>query len=494
MTNNKPINSEFDIYLENVSDPQDIILFEDAIKSANLGMYRSAYILTWLCCAESLKRRFRECGKYDAKANDIYSQIINLEKKHKAADESILERAKNYGFISDFEHTRLKQLYELRCVYAHPYETAPTKINVESAISDIVNTVLSEPAMLSESYIDQLVNKLTNDINYINDYYVTVKKETQNWLNKINSLYYRYFIEKYSDIIEIYSNDNTKELFIRRAKWVIEEILLRTKYNIYTDEEWHNFIIKYPIFSINLAINNKDFFLNIGERAQDYLISKILEISNYAPGYLQILAPYLEDKDILRDNYSRIISRINSLSLDAVKSSGLAFDYWIDSVFKELESGVFYRQNSAINLIKDYEQEIHNLCIDKQYRLGEEIFNAAYRGAWTAKNYSNTFVANPKNYPIEFLRGFCSALINENEENSYVFLNDDLLKTINNLIENLGINSENHSIIIEFANEMINKYVKYELSNEYNTLEKIKKRLHTEKYTWIKIDLQGNND
>lgn len=489
MTNNKFINSEFDIYLENVNDPQDLILFEDAVKSANLGMYRSAYILVWLCCVEALKRRFKECGKYDKQANDIYSQIINLEKQHKAVDESILKSLKNYGFISDFEFTKLNQLYAHRCVYAHPYKEAPSKENVLSAISDIVNIVLLKPTMLSEDYIDRLLNKLSNDINYLNDYDITVKNETQNWLDKINSIYYSYFIEKYCDIAEIYSKDNTKEIFVRRAKWVIEEIL-KTRYNIYTNEEWHDFIIKYPNFAIRLAKNNKDFFLNIGERAQDYLISKILEFANNKPEYLQILTPYLEDKDILRDNYNRIISRINNLSLDAIKSSGLVFTYWIDAILKELESGDYYRQNPTITLIQENEQSIVTLDANKQFKLGELIHRAACNNAWYAKDYISKIISNSNDFPVEFLRGICSIIIEDYPARKYVYLREGLLQPINLLIQNL----ENNREIINYVNSLLSRYAMCEIAEGNYTLEEIQNHIQINRYDWIELNLQGNEN
>lgn len=489
MTKTQSNYGEFDKYLANINDSQDLILFEDAVKSANHGMYRSAYILVWLCCVEALKRRFKECGKYDKQANDIYSQIINLEKQHKAVDESILKRSKNYGFISDFEFTKLNQIYVHRCVYAHPYKEAPSKENVLSAISDIVNIVLLKPTMLSEDYIDRLLNKLSNDINYLNDYDVTVKNETQNWLDKINSIYYSYFIEKYCDIAEIYSKDNTKEIFVRRAKWVIEEILLKTRYNIYSNEEWHDFIIKYPNFSINLAINNKDFFLNIGERAQDYLISKILEIANYAPGYLQILAPYLEDKDILRDNYSKIISKINSLSLDALKSSGLKLKYYVSALLNELESFDYYRQNPTITLIQENEQNIATLDLDQQFKLGELIHKAAHNNAWYAKDYINKIVSNPNEFPLEFLRGICSIIIEDSSVRKYIYFREELLQPINLLINNLGNNTE----IVNYVNSLLNRYANNELAKEEYTLEEIENHLQVKKYAWIELNTGSNN-
>lgn len=482
MPDNNSYQDEFDIYLTNVNDPQDLILFEDAIKSAKSGMYRSAYVLAWLCCAESLKHKFQIASHHgDKKAQDIYQKITSKEGQHCAVDTYILERAKAHGFINDLEYDKLLIVYKMRCVYAHPYKEAPSKENILSALSDITTIVLSKPAILSEVFIDTLIDNLINDINYLNDYCETVKKETQNWLSKINPQCYKYFINNYSGKIEGYCQDINRRVLVTRAKWVIEEILLKTQYNIYTNEEWHNFIIKYPNFSINLAINNKDFFLNIGERAQDYLISKILEIAIHYPWYLQILVPYLENKELLRDNYNKIISKINSLSLDALKSSGLEFKYYVDALLKELESCDYYRQNPTITFIQEKEQNLVTIDTDKQFKLGKLIHKAAYNNAWYAKDYINKIVFNPEEYPFEFLKGICSIMIEDSSTRGYIYVRDELLSPINLLIHNL----ENNTEIINYVNSLLKRYAENKLLKEKCTLEEIKSRLHTNKYDWI---------
>ncbi|MHB9091106.1 MAG: hypothetical protein ACYC7H_06775, partial [Chloroflexota bacterium] len=52
-------------FLEEVASPEDKILFQEAVDAAAGGAYRAAYIMTWLSCAESLKRRFSELATRD---------------------------------------------------------------------------------------------------------------------------------------------------------------------------------------------------------------------------------------------------------------------------------------------------------------------------------------------------------------------------------------------------------------------------------------------
>lgn len=488
MTENQ--NGRFNIYLEKVLDEQDKILFSEAVKSANLYMYRSAYIMAWLTCMESLKRKFDECAKYgDEKAIKNKEEIKEIEKKHGAADKKILELSKEYGLINESEYEKLLQHYVWRSVYAHPYKEAPSYENVLSEFSDISDIILARPVLFTENYIHQLINKLNNNLTYLNDYEMTVKEAAKDWIKKIKPDCFVFLLETYSKKIEKMCKTVEMEVFIRRAKWFIEQLLKNTDYNIYKPEEWHDFIIKYPNFSINLAINNKDFFLNIGERAQDYLISKILEIANYAPRYLQILAPYLEDKDILRDNYSKIISKINSLSLDALKSSGLKLKYYVSALLNELESFDYYRQNPTITLIQENEQNIATLDLDQQFKLGELIHKAAHNNAWYAKDYINKIVSNPNEFPLEFLRGICSIIIEDSSVRKYIYFREELLQPINLLINNLGNNTE----IVNYVNSLLNRYANNELAKEEYTLEEIENHLHVKKYAWIELNTGSNN-
>lgn len=476
----------FNKYLKRVANEEDLVLFQDVITSANLKMYRSAYILVWLSCVESLKRRFKDCGKQgDKKALDIYSQIKAREKKHQAVDISVLERAKNYGFIDDYEHARLLQLYQNRSVFAHPYETMPTKIDLEAAINNVIDFVLSKPTQLSEKYIDFLIEKLSNDANYLNDYDLTVKAEAKKWLSKIMPKCFRYFVEQYSFNAQTHSKSMTPDVFTRRAEWIITEILEYTKYAVYSDDEWHEFIVEHPEFSINLATNNKDFFIKIGERAQDYLIGKILEKSIYVPQCLNILSPYLEDKNFLRDNYNKIMSQIESLSLEALKSSGLEPKYFTSVFIKELESFDFYRQNSAVAAIEECEQYIKIFDLKKQFKLGYLIHSAARGNAWGAKDYINKIISNPNSFPLEFLKGVCSIIIEDSSSRNYISFRKEILQPINSIINNLDSNDE----IVCYVNSLLCKYANYESTIQNYTKKEIKQHLNVDKCNWIKLTI-----
>ena len=58
---------------------EDKPLFAEAVVAAQANALRAAHLMTWLACAESLKRRFREAGKRDSTAGKIAGDILSKE-------------------------------------------------------------------------------------------------------------------------------------------------------------------------------------------------------------------------------------------------------------------------------------------------------------------------------------------------------------------------------------------------------------------------------
>ena len=107
-------------------------------------------------CAESIKRRFEEAGNRDSTAGKVSTKIRKMESQHASIDTTLLEEAKQYGFITDSEYTELIYIYNMRCIYGHPYELAPTEEQVVHAVSTVVRIIMSKPVKMREGFISQL--------------------------------------------------------------------------------------------------------------------------------------------------------------------------------------------------------------------------------------------------------------------------------------------------------------------------------------------------
>ena len=153
-------------YAEKIFAKDDLPLFSEAAVAANAGALRAAYVMIWLSCAESLKRRFRESSKYDNAAGRILARIDSLEKSERSVDKVLLKEAREYGFISDYGFTVLSQAYDLRCVYGHPYREAPSQEQVVCAAASVVSLVLSQPVKLRYGFGKRLLNDMLGNSTY----------------------------------------------------------------------------------------------------------------------------------------------------------------------------------------------------------------------------------------------------------------------------------------------------------------------------------------
>ena len=107
--------------------------------------------------AESIKRRFREGRKARRGRREIVGEFgEQKEKDHRSVDKFVLDKAKEYGFITDTAYAILLNVYEMRCVYGHPYEQAPMPEQVSHAAAMVVEHILS----LSPSAFDMVMPRL----------------------------------------------------------------------------------------------------------------------------------------------------------------------------------------------------------------------------------------------------------------------------------------------------------------------------------------------
>src|SRR5687768_7084469 len=113
-----------DSLLSKVYSEQDKVLLSEAIACLKAGALRSAYIMTWLTIAESLKNKLKEMSYRDGSILKIISEVERREGEGRAVDKYVLEQAALVGLVDASYAVRLGQIYTMRGIYAHPYEIA----------------------------------------------------------------------------------------------------------------------------------------------------------------------------------------------------------------------------------------------------------------------------------------------------------------------------------------------------------------------------------
>ena len=387
-------------------------LFEEATKSADAGAFRGAYIMLWLSCAESLKRRFKESSIRDNTANKIISDIIRKEEAHQSIDKYILDKSKEYGLINDSEYQELFLIYNMRCVYGHPYEKSPDEDQLYYAASTIVRCVLSKPIKLREGFASQIIKDMLTENNYLDHQYKAVELFAHSMHSKIDESIYDWFLKKLWKETDKIILDISLSKLVDRAIWFSKAMLKKIGLNVIPPEEWHQLTIKHPTIFIRL-FSQHEFFENLDAPTKDSLIGIIIEKSDSNIKELKKIE-HLYSKGCLTETQKTRFEE-ECKTKDNIFRAELELKTLFERIIDNLKSCNWPKQNLAIDYIYNSDiEQISNLKEYDQEILGRNILQCAEGKSISAKNLINRIEREPKVWPLNFLSGMiCEAFFNE---------------------------------------------------------------------------------
>lgn len=401
-------------YAAKILIKEDLPLFQEAVVSARHGAPRGAYILIWIACAEGLKRKFHEAVIRDGNANKAIQKIEQAESNHNSADMVILDEAKKYGFIDDLAYLKLENIYKMRCVYGHPYGTAPSDEELTSAASVVVSEVLGKPTLLKHGFVQPLIDKLSSDANYLEHSEASVRSFAREMSVRIAPVVYDYLLKMYAEKLEPLYDDASLEVLVERGMWFLNEFLLSVGCDFYPADTWHNFIAKYPVTMQHIILANGSLFEAVGERAEDYIVSYNITHASERPSHLKQVEKLLDD-GLLSNEQKK---KMHNLDIAIVKAANLKISTSYDTIIAALESHDWYKQNPAIKLIATKNRsEIAALLPEQQEELGRNILQVAEGGSSQASSYLSTLHKDPSSLNSHFLKGLIfEAFVNEKLE------------------------------------------------------------------------------
>jgi hypothetical protein len=421
-------------YAEKINAEEDHQLFDEAVKAAKAGALRAAYVMIWLSCAESLKRRFREASKRDNTAGKIVGEIETIEKGYKAVDKFVLEKAKEYGFIAEYEYTLLNQIYEKRCLYGHPYEQAPIPEQVTEAAATVVEYVLCKPVKLKHGFGQQLLKKLLEELNFLDDQESAVVEFAKDIIPRIDESIYCWLLDAYWENLEKISQDPLVSIFFRRGIWFSRALLREVGVDVFSHDDWHDRISTYPKTLIQLC-TTADIFSEIGEPAQNSLVGSIIEESKTRASVLAYLER-LNDGMLTKRQQERYIQRISGMGINDILAAGLRTKTCYDKLINALKRHNWYVQNPAIDLIiSNGPEQAAELDENQQVNLGRNILQAAEGSATSAITFLERLSKGSISWPFNLVRGMALESFT-NEDNKIRFKLRHLqriLSAINNL-------------------------------------------------------------
>lgn len=266
-----------DKFLREIETEEDKQLFTEACKCSSMGAYRAAYIMLWLSCIESLKRKFKTAKRNDPRAEEIVEEINQRENEGESVDLYVLETSKDYGFIkNDIQEQHLRNIYEDRCVFAHPYEKNPAKESLLSAAKKVVDYVLSQRTTLGKPYIDELIEKLAHEHHFLAGDDHAVNNYVGKVIPKISSDYYFYFMENLWEELQKVNNTSNSKI-VNRGISFSKKFLSKIKVNFIEEHNFSNVIMESPQIAPFVLVHPSVFPALDGQcqgQVIDILISK----------------------------------------------------------------------------------------------------------------------------------------------------------------------------------------------------------------------------
>ena len=435
-------------YLTRILSEEDKKLFEEAVLAAQAGALRASYIMIWISCAESIKRRFNVAKIRDGQAQIIARDIDRLEMDHKAVDKYLLDKALDYGFINTTEYTQLFAIYKNRCVFGHPYETQPLEEQLKSAAAEAVEFILSKPIKLRHGYMDRIIKNFITVPNYIDDIEEVISAFADEVINKFDNNLYGWFINTFAKELKEIENDANMNSIRFRAYHFIKAFLKKVDLSFMTASEWHEFVMNYEKLSLNVFLC-PELFNKIGRNSSDYLVGAVLTYSSREPRVLSLLNSLL-DSGLLTDRHiERIKNHFDSLNeikkAIIIRDSGIDIRIVFDAVIDLLKSHNWYIQNPTVEYImnrKNY--ELSQLRKSELEILGRNILQSADGGSEKARFFISDLKSKHENYPNEFIGGILLECFIREDQNIRIKIN--MLDELQRLFEAMPSEKSNKII------------------------------------------------
>lgn len=404
-------------YAKNIHSTEDHPLFDDAVEAGKAGALRAAYVMIWLACAESLKRRFREAQKRDGAAGKIVGDIEAKEREHKAVDKFVLTKAHQYGFVSDSGHTILNHIYEMRCLYGHPYEEAPSQEQVSHAAAVVVEHVLSKPVKLRHGFGKQLLKSLLEERSFLDDQQTAVEAFTKDILPRLDESIHGWLLDNYWSELEKISGDSSMSVFSRRGIWFCRRMLLEVGVDVFSNDDWHDKTCKFPKVLMRVC-GIAGVFKEIGKRAQDSLVGLILTESSTRASVLTYLERLYNSCALTERQRERFVEHVSKMEIGAIRSAGLRTLTCYEKLIDAMKSHNWYVQNPAIDLIiSNGPDQAAKLKVAQQEIIGRNILQAAQGMGSSANLFLEKLSEDGNVWPFDVVRGIAlETFVNEKNE------------------------------------------------------------------------------
>ena len=448
--------------IQKISNKEDKILFEECLKIVECAQYRAAYILIWIACVESIIRRFKDIMQFDNEAGKIYGKITKIEEGRQATDKNVILYAKNYGFIDDIEHAKLLNIYQLRCIFVHPYNQSPSKEELDAAISNIVDIILAKPLLLTRGYISRELEKLTTKKEYIGDYSDAIISYAEEFYQKIDKTLLEFFIRKYWKELETFIYKPEQKILLSRGLLITKYLLSKYGQDLIRTSSFHEIVLANDFVPL-YVLTESELYSKLNKKTKDTIVANAINSEQYKYYKIKLLEPLFRNELLSQENKTLVKNCLSTLTIEEADKSNFPLYFVYDQIITKLKSYNWYEQSPAIKFIRKKPiSELYNLPEKQQEILGRNILQVANGNEKEANNYLDEIKNNPNNYPVSYIKGIIFEIF-INEEN-LIRYKEGKIKEIIEIIEKLN-NESLEAIINELLRLLENGNYKYCIDN-----------------------------
>lgn len=383
---------------------EDRVLFNEAVRSARGGAPRAAYAMLWLGCVESIRRNFREQAIRDKSAARIAGELAGRERLGNAADAFLLDQARAYGWLTEADWATLAHIYHMRGVYMRPTEEPPSPATLTAAANAVVEIVLSRPAELRQGYLREQLRLLTTDPSFLDDVPDSTARYAEDVYTKTAPELHVWLIRQLCKTLEAMNTDPGAALLIRRALRFARAFIRRGSPGMFAAWDVIADLGKFPT-SLCAVLAVPELFMLLEPPAQDMIVGQLLATQAWRARHLKDLERLHGSGALSPRQVERFVFAVESMSLTSVAAVGIKPMYYAGSLLRELGSGDWSRQNSAVDVLRGVgARGVAALPGATQRALGAQLARAAGAKGREAVRLADELAHAPHDWPDVFVQ------------------------------------------------------------------------------------------
>jgi hypothetical protein len=385
--------------LQAVKKEEDKPIFEEALNCIKNDSLRAGYIMLWISIVESLQRKIRLLEAEGVLLGVTAAQAITaLETSHKSTDQAIVDQAANCGIITSVDKNDLDYLWKKRCLYAHPYNTAPSEVDINHCLDNAVKITIGKDLYLTRNGIDEQIQTLITQAHVMGESDLEREEYMSNLAAKIDPSHYRHTYFKASlAISNLLTTNPIANWQIKRLKGLILAILSNPQVD-FTAPEWamdksiDQYCRNVWLTAVGLTTWNK---FTVTHQNKLFAFLTLENVKNQSPNILpslNVVYPALS-----QSRKTELLAFFSKFNFRDIINYYPDLDTWYDRIIAEFTSNQYERENAVVKYLLEnpWINKIPN-ADNKHYELGKRTIWAVKGNAYTAISLVKPLFVEPK--------------------------------------------------------------------------------------------------